>query len=123
MKKLIISVKSASEALDQFANALEKARKKKGKIEPHFEISFDNRKDFNKFVKNIFILQAIQTLNPKSVYELASLLDVDHSNLNKIILFFEKMGAIKIKESKSKGKLVKKPIVEYDSIEFKLKAA
>ena len=123
MKKLIISVKSASEALEQFATTLDKVRKKKGKIQPHFEIAFDNRKDFNKFVRNIFILQAIQSLNPVSVYDLASKLDLDHSNLNKIILFFEKVGAIKIKESKRSGKLVKKPVVEYDSIEFRLKVA
>jgi len=123
MKKLVISIKSASEALDQFAKALEKARKQKGKVEPHFEISFDNRKEFNKFVKNIFILEAIQSFKPKSVYDLATKLDMDHSNLNKIILFFEKIGAVTIKEKTSRGKLLKMPIVEYDSIEFKLNAA
>src|SRR5688572_9679569 len=98
MKKLVISIKSASEALDQFSKALEKARKQKGKVEPHFEISFDNRKEFNKFVKNIFILEAIQSFKPKSVYDLANKLDMDHSNLNKIILFLEKIGAVTIKE-------------------------
>lgn len=123
MKKLIISIKSASEALEQFAKALEKARKQRGKMEPHFEISFDSRKEFNKFVKNIFILEAIQSFKPKSVYDLANKLDMDHSNLNKIILFFEKVGAVTIKENTSKGKHLKRPIVEYDTIEFKLNAA
>ena len=123
MKKLVISIKSASEALDQFAKALEKARKQEGKVEPHFEISFDNRKEFNRFVKNIFILEAIQSFKPKSVYDLANKLDMDYSNLNKIILFFEKVGAVAIKEKTSKGKLLKMPVVEYDTIEFRLSAA
>tara|TARA_Y100000590_G_scaffold466144_1_gene640582 strand:- start:2350 stop:2730 length:381 start_codon:yes stop_codon:yes gene_type:complete len=122
MKKLVISIKSASEALDQFSEVLDKARKKKGKMESHFEISFDNRKEFNKFVKNIFILEAIQSFKPKSIYDLANQLDMDHSNLNKIILFFEKVGAVAIKEKTNKGKLLKMPIVEYDTIEFKLNA-
>ena len=49
-------------------------------------------------------------------------LGVDPSNLNKVILFFEEIGAIKIKEKKVKGKLAKVPVVDYESIEFKLAA-
>jgi len=122
MKKLIISVKSSSEALDQFSKALKKARQKKGKVEPHYEVSFDNRHDFNKFLSKIYILEAIQSLKPQSVYDLAMKLGVDPSNLNKVILFFEEIGAVKIKEKKVKGKLAKIPVVDYESIEFKLAA-
>ncbi|OGQ13557.1 MAG: hypothetical protein A3B70_08635 [Deltaproteobacteria bacterium RIFCSPHIGHO2_02_FULL_40_11] len=122
MKKLIISIKSSSEALDQFAKALKKARQKKGNIEPHYEVAFDNRQDFNKFLSKIYILEAIQSLKPQSVYDLAMKLGVDPSNLNKVILFFEEIGAIKIKEKKVKGKLAKVPVVDYESIEFKLAA-
>lgn len=123
MKKLYISLKSPTEALKDFENALKKARKAKGKMEPHYEISFDNKKDFNRFVKNIFILMCIQSFNPKSVYELAKIIDMDQSNLNKIINFFEELGAIKIRERKVQGRLVRTPLVEYDKIEFDLKAA
>jgi len=45
------------------------------------------------------------------------------SNLNKLILFFETIGAIKIKTSTTKGRTVKIPVVEYEQIEFDLRVA
>lgn len=122
MKKLIVSIKSSSETLSDFKKALKDARK--GRLKGvHFELSFDNKKDFDRFIRNLGILSAILVHKPKSVYELAKLVDMDVSNLNKIILFFETVGAIKIKISTVSGRTVKTPVVEYDQIEFDLKAA
>jgi len=119
MKKLIISLKSPSESLNDFKKALKAANK--GKLKPgHFEIAFDNRKDFSKFVKNIDILMTIQSLKPNSIYELAKILNKDQSNVNKIITFFESHGLIKIKESKLNNRTIKTPIVSYKKIEFDL---
>jgi len=122
MKKLIVSIKSSSETLSDFKKALKGARKGRLKTD-HFEVSFDNKKDFDRFVKNLGILSAILIHKPKSVYELAKLVDMDVSNLNKIIFFFETVGAIKIKTSTVSGRRVKTPVVEYEQIEFDLKAA
>jgi len=122
MKKLIISLKSPADSLNDFKVALKAAKKSKAK-EPHFEIAFDNKKDFDKFVKNIGILMTIQSLKPKSVYELAKLLGKDQSNINKVILFFESYGVVKIKETKVNNRTVKTPIVDYKKIEFDLDAA
>lgn len=122
MKKLVISLKTPSEALEEFKEVLKEARRARGKIAPHFEIAFDNKRDFDNFVRNISILIFIQTLKPKSIYELAKMINMDQSNLNKIILFFEEIGAVKIKESKSKGRAIKTPVVEYQKIEFDLAA-
>lgn len=121
MKQLVISVKSSSEVLKDFKKALKRATGKSIK-EPHYEISFDNRKDFERFVKNIPLLSAIIEFRPKSVYELAKLTEMDVSNLNKIILFLEEMGAIRLKDSTVNGRAVKTPIVDYGKIEFKLVA-
>src|SRR3990167_8503944 len=117
MKKLVISLKTPTEALEDFKKALIRAKKKKGNVEPHFEIAFDNKQDFDRFVKNISVLICIQALKPRSVYELAKITGMDQSNLNKLILFFEEIGAVKIRESKVKGRAVKTPIVEYQKIE------
>ena len=68
-------------------------------------------------------MAAILTHKPKSVYELAKLVDMDVSNLNKLIVFFVAVGAITIKTSIISGRTVKTPIVEYGHIEFDLKAA
>jgi predicted transcriptional regulator len=121
MKQLVISVKSSGEVLKDFKKALKRAGRKQIK-EPHYEISFDNQKDFERFVKNIPILSAIIEFKPKSVYELAKMTDTDVSNLNKIILFLEEMGAIRLKDATINGRSVKTPIVEYEKIEFKLVA-
>jgi predicted transcriptional regulator len=122
MKKLIVSIKSSGESLADFKRALKAARRGKLKGE-HFEVSFDNKKDFDRFVKNLGILSAILIHKPKSVYELAKLVDIDVSNLNKLIVFFETVGVVKIKNTVVAGRATKTPIVEYDQIEFDLKAA
>ena len=122
MKKLIVSLKSPGESLKGFEKALAAARKGK-KSEPHFEVSFDNRRDFEKFVRNISILISIQQLKPTSINELAKLIEKDQSTLNKLIIFFEEVGVVKIKEGRVNGRAVKTPRVEYDRIEFKLAAA
>ena len=121
MKTLVVSIKNSGEVLADFERALKKARAGRLK-KPHFEISFDNRKEFERFVRHISILSTILALKPKSVYELAKLSGMDVSNLNKIILFFEEMGAIRLRTSKVKGRTVKQPIVEYERIEFDLVA-
>lgn len=47
---------------------------------------------------------------------------MDTSNLNKTILFFEKIGALRIKEQTVGGRAVRTPIVDYNKIEFDLAA-
>ena len=122
MKKLVISLKTSGEVLADFKSALRAARK--GKLSgDYFEIAFDSKKDFDRFVKNMSILSVIFTQKPKSVYELAKLVDLDVSNLNKLMTFFAEVGAIKFKESTIGGRAVKTPIVEYGQIEFDLRVA
>ena len=89
MKRLIISLKTSENVLKDFKKAYKKAKKQKFR-EPHYEISFDNRRDFDLFARNIHILSKVLAYKPKSIYELAKLCGYDTSNLNKIILFFEK---------------------------------
>jgi hypothetical protein len=53
---------------------------------------------------------------------LAKIAKIDVSNLNKIILFFEEVGALTVKTTTVSGREVKTPTVAYDTIEFKLAA-
>jgi len=121
MKNLVISLKSSHEVLQDFKAAFRKARGRKFR-EPHYEISFDNRRDFERFTRNIYILSYILVFRPKSLYELAKICGMDISNLNKIIQFFERIGAVKLKEQKISGRSVRTPTIEYDRIEFNLAA-
>ena len=122
MKRLIISIKTPGEALDGFKKAFKTARSTKVTA-PRYEISFDNKKDFDRFVRHIFILSNILAFKPKSIYELAKLSAMDVSNLNKVLAFFEEVGAVKLKERVVDGRTVKTPLVDYDKIEFDLRAA
>jgi len=122
MKKLVVSLKTSTEALEDFGRAFRYVRERKLKG-THTEISFDNKKDFDRFVRNLGILSQILTFKPKSVYELAKFARMDVSNLNKTILFFEKVGVIRISESKVSGRSVKTPVVDYDQIQFNLRVA
>lgn len=120
MKKPIVSIKSSGESLSSFKNALTAARKGRLRGE-HLELAFSKKKDFDRFVRNLGILSAILNYKPKSIYELAKHLDMDVSNLTKLISFFESLGAIRVKTSTVAGRTVKTPLVEYDLIEFDLK--
>jgi len=122
MKKLIVSLKSSNEVLGDFSKALKHAPKRKKPSKAHYEISFDNKADFNRFVRNIDILSYILQCKPKSTYELAKLCNKDISNLNKVITFFEAIGVIHIERQKVSGRTVHVPIVDYDSIQFLLAA-
>ncbi|HBE01138.1 MAG TPA: hypothetical protein DC049_01495 [Spirochaetia bacterium] len=120
MKKLIISLKTSTQVLDDFKKAFQDA--KNGNLKDHFEISFDNKRDFEKFIRNISILRFIIHYKPHSIYELSKLLEKDISNLNKIIQFYENLGVIIIKKNMFDGREVNKPIVKYEKIEFNLAA-
>ncbi|MCM0606832.1 MAG: hypothetical protein KA715_12150 [Xanthomonadaceae bacterium] len=122
MKKLIVSVKTSKEVLNQATQAMKDMQEGKFK-ESHYEIAFSEWKDFRKFVKNIDVIIAIYKHKPKSIYELSKIMGIDVSNLNKVISFFEDLELIKIKTSEQNGRTIKTPIVEYGQIQFNLKAA
>lgn len=122
MKRLVVSCKTADQAFEDFKKVARKVQRGSFRGETEYEVSFDNKADFNRFVRNIPILSAIIIFKPRSVYELAKLIGIDVSNLNKTIQFFEEIGAVKVKTSKMAGRTVKQPHVEYQEITFRLAA-
>lgn len=121
MKHLIVSLKAADEIFADFKKAFRATKRIRNK-KPHYEISFDNKKDFDRFVLNLPILKYVLLFKPKSVYELAKIIQMDVSNLNKVILFLEEVGALRVETSTVSGRVVKRPVVEYDTIQFNLAA-
>ena len=121
MKKLIVSCKTADQVFNDFKLSAKKVISGKAKS-TDYEVSFDNKADFNRFVRNIPVLSAIIVYKPHSVYELAKITKQDVSNLNKIIQFFEEIGVIKVKNLELDGRKVKQPHVEYDEVTFRLAA-
>ena len=122
MKKLIVSLRTTADAMNDLKKRLRDVKKKKGNVDTHYEISFTDKKDFDRFVKDIDILRAIQVFKPQSIYDLARLLQKDTANLNRLIKFFDDIGAITIKKQESSGRMQNKPVVNYTKIEFDLSA-
>ncbi len=122
MKKLVVSCKTADQVFEDFKRAAKSVRRGTFKGEAEFEVSFDNKADFNRFVRNIPVLSAIIAFKPRSIYELAKLTDSDVSNLNKVIQFFEEIGVVTTKVVTSAGRKVKQPHVEYEEVTFRLTA-
>lgn len=122
MKKLVVSCKTVDQVFEDFKRAARKVQRGTFRGEAEHEVSFDNKADFNKFVRNIPVLSAIIIFKPRSVYELAKLTDTDVSNLNKVIQFFEEIGVVRVKTSKIDGRTVKQPHVEYEEVTFRLSA-
>lgn len=120
MKKLIVSVKSTRQALDEASKRMKKMDKDIWSATPHYEVSFTDIKDFKKFISNIDILKSIKTFKPNSIYELATILKKDVGNLNKLISYFEGLGVIEAEIMKVGGRTVKKLSVPYKKIEFDL---
>jgi predicted transcriptional regulator len=121
VKKLIVSVKAPGEALDDFVRVCRSTQERKARG-VHRELAFDNRKAFDRFVSNLVVISQIAALKPKSVYELAKATGTDISNLNKVVIFLEEVGVIRVKKSIANGRTIKTPIVDYDRIEFRLRA-
>ncbi len=123
MKKLIISMKSNKQIFSDAKKVMNSIKDGKKLRTTHYEISFESKKDFHKFVKNLHVLMFILNDSPSSIYEFAQISNMNVSNLRRIISFFELVGAIRIEENVISGRSVKKPVVDYQKIEFNLKAA
>jgi predicted transcriptional regulator len=122
MKRLVVSCKTTDQVFEDFKKAAKKVISGSASGDAEYEVSFDNKTDFNRFVRNIPVLSAIIVYRPRSVYELAKLTKLDVSNLSKTIQFFEDIGVIKVKTSEVDGRVVKRPHVEYDEVTFRLAA-
>ena len=122
MRKLIVSVKSTSKLLSDAKKAFKDVKKNGKNSISHYEISFNDLKELKKFINHIEVITAIQMFKPRSIYELANIMKKDTANLNRIINFYESVGAIKTKEKIVNGRAVKMPIVDYSKIELDLVA-
>lgn len=122
MKRLVVSCKTADQVFADFKSAVRKAQRGGIKGESEFEVSFDNKADFNRFIRNIPVLSAIIAFKPRSVYERAKVTGTDVSNLNKTIQFFEEIGVVRVKTTMMSGRTVRQPNVEYEEVTFRLSA-
>ena len=96
-------------------------KSRKRTIEPKDTLVFATVAAYQKFMteQKYVILATIRNLKPRSLYQLAKLVDRDFANLKRDCECLEVMGFIKLVESgDAKGSIIPKLTFDYDVIEI-----
>lgn len=115
-KEMIIKFMTLDE-LSQ--NALQSIKARKPDIQPKNIIYFDSWTSFRGFMtlQKIEILTMISSVQPRSIYELAKLLDRSLAAVQKDCEILERIGFIKLKKQKTgRGSITPTLVFEYDKI-------
>jgi len=116
IKKIDIGIKGLSESLQDFANTWKKLEAGK-KVKKHEGIYFDSVDSMRAVLTNnrLLILKTIRERNPKSVYELAKMLNRDIKNVNQDLKMLEEIGLLTLeKVDENKKRVI--PHVDYKKI-------
>lgn len=116
LKKAKIIIKTMKDIKSEWALALKGTTKK---IQKKDEIIFTSLQAASKvFTKRrMEILQAIIKENPRSIYDLARILDKDFKNVHTDVKFLCDIGLIDLKESNDSRKGLR-PVARFSGIEL-----
>ena len=120
VKNIKITIKSRQEVLKEFAETYEKLRKGE-KVKKHEELSFQNIETLRKFLteKRIELLRVIKAKQPRSIYELAQLVQRDLKSVNTDIQILKQLGLVSLEKVIEERKKMK-PIVEFDTLNVEI---
>lgn len=95
IKKVIVEIKPLKEELKEFAKVFGKVKKEEKTI-PKRSVGFSNVDSFRSFFskKRMELLHAIKHKKPKSVYQLAKLLNREYKNVYDDVKLLEELGLI-----------------------------
>ncbi len=125
MKMKIKKVEVLIQPEEEFWKELRKDMKRIDKGERRLirkeSIVFDSIDQFRKIItsKRIELLKVIRHKKPKSIYELAKLVNRSVDNVNNEIRLLEQMGFLETEKSKE-GRSRLMPLVDFDKIEIEL---
>ena len=116
VRKIAIGIKPLKNSLHEFATAWDKLQHG-GKIEKKSEIYFETIDVMRKVLTNkrLTILKTIKEKEPRSIYELARLLNRDLKNVNQDLQMLIDLGLVTVEQIKEDKKRII-PHVEYDKI-------
>lgn len=120
VKNVRVTIKGRGEVLAEAATVFEKLRKRE-KVEPYAEVSFENIETLRKFLtdKRLELLYVIKKEEPDSVYELAQLVERDFKSVNTDLAILEELGLISLEKMHDARKRVK-PILEFERINVEI---
>jgi predicted transcriptional regulator len=123
VKQILLRVKTVEEMADDFKRVWKDAANGKTVPAATETICFDSTEDMQKFLspERIRLIKTVHTQKPKSILELAKLLDRDRKNVTEDVKMLESVGLIErkvvrkaLKGSKKKVEL----IVDYEKIQL-----
>ncbi|MBI5588570.1 MAG: MarR family transcriptional regulator [Deltaproteobacteria bacterium] len=119
IKRITLKVKTLDDMAADFKRAWKEAGKGKSVREAAETICFDSVEDMQKFLspERIRLLRMVHERTPKSIYELAKMLDRDRKNVIEDVKMLEAVGLIERKAAKSDKEKVEL-IVDYDRIQM-----
>lgn len=120
IKNIQLSVKERKPALNEFAEALAKARRGEREI-PHEEVSFQNIDTLRRILtdKRMELLHVIRQHHPRSVYELAKIVNRDLKNVNEELQILVELGIVSL-EHVDEGRERVVPRVEFDKMKVEI---
>lgn len=119
IKHITLKVKALDEMAADFKRIWKDAGKGKLVRDAIETICFDSVEDMQKFLspERIRLLKMVHEKNPKSIYELAKMLDRDRKNVTEDVKMLEGVGLIERKAAK-RGKEKVELVVDYDRIQM-----
>ncbi|MBI5970226.1 MAG: MarR family transcriptional regulator [Deltaproteobacteria bacterium] len=119
IKHITLKVKTLDEMAADFKRAWKEAGKGKSVREAAETVCFDSVEDMHKFLspERIRLLKTVHEKTPKSIYELARMLDRDRKNVTEDVKMLEAVGLIERKAAK-RGKEKVELVVDYDRIQM-----
>ena len=116
IRKIAIGIKPLKNSLHEFAATWDKLQRGE-KIEKKSEIHFETIDVMRKVLTNkrLTVLKTIKEEEPRSVYELARLLNRDLKNVNQDLQMLIDLGLVTVEQIRDDKKRII-PHVEYDKI-------
>ena len=118
VKNIVVEVKSVEDTLKEAKEVMGKL--KKGKlVEKKESISFKNIDIMRKVLTNkrLQLIKTIKKFKPKSIYELAKIVDRDTKSVNIDVKVLNKLGMLDLKRTDKKRENIV-PIVKYEEIDI-----
>ena len=122
VKKIKVQIKSLDDALDSFVKIAKKVQSKKN-VKTQKDIYLVNVETARAIFTEgrLKIIHIIKSKKPKSIYELAKILQRDFKNVYDDVSFLSELGILGIEENTT-GRKQKKPTLICEKILFEIAA-
>jgi len=120
VKEIKVVVRPMEEDIEEVVDALK--RVERGEEFYEEKIVVENLDVLRKILtpERLRILQVIRSEKPKSIYELAKLLDRDRAAVVRDLEYLQQLGLVEFEEERRGKRRSRKPVVPYDEIEVSI---